>query len=164
MVKARLRLGLGTVRARRLRDGGFRVGSGVWGGVECRTAQPSSHAALSASGARASAGRITIDQQRIKTCAAPTDRCLRENNAQRKPLCQPLGSTVLAPRVAFNCTTNTWPRGKTRPLAVYRPIGRYRCSKHRKSPAPLNMTRHLLYVCLFPAANGSLLVQNKSGF
>ena len=38
MVKARLRLGLGTVRARPLSDGDFRVGSGVWGGVECRAA------------------------------------------------------------------------------------------------------------------------------
>ena len=70
-------------------------------------------------------------------------------------------STVLPPRVAFNCTTNTWPRGKTRPLAVYRPIGRYRCSKHRKSPAPLNMTRHLLYVYFRLRADHCLYKRNQ---
>jgi len=64
--------------------------------------QPSSHAALSASGARASAGRITIDQQRIKTCAAPTGRCLRENNAQRKPLCQPLDGAGTTRRIQLH--------------------------------------------------------------
>jgi len=67
-----------------------------------RQQQPSSHAALSASGARASAGRITIDQQRIKTCAAPTDRCLRENNAQRKPLCQPLDCAATTRRIQLH--------------------------------------------------------------
>jgi len=104
MVKARLRLGLGTVRARPLRDGDFRVGSGVWGGVECRTAA-AAVVACSIIGewrARASAGRITIDQQRIKTCAAPTDRCLRENNAQRKPLCQPLDGAATTRRIQLH--------------------------------------------------------------
>ena len=41
---------------------------------------------------------------------------------------------------------------------MYRSIGRYRRSKHRKSPTFLNTTRHLLYV-----ANRVLFAQKKWG-
>jgi len=39
-----------------------------------------------------------------------------------------------------------------------------RRSKHRKSSTSLNMTRHLLYIRLFPVANGALFVRKKSEF